>query len=260
MEMTMFARIGTTVAAALALAAGLSAAPAQAGLRQDFRLGFTTSAPSAPSGLSLHVLYRDAHGGDGKPPALTKLVVQLPAGTTFDTSVVPVCGASDTQLQTQGPGACPSGSRIGSGTFVGMTGFPGIDPLTADSVIFNGGTSLIEDVLAPGGQATAGVDRLHIQGSTLTANPPSTPGGPPDGRTVPRQVDVRVDPHGSFLMTPPACPADGRWLATSTASFADGGSETDASEIACSPAAQAAAPAHHTAARRRHGHRRARRR
>jgi hypothetical protein len=89
------------------------------------------------------------------------------------------------------------------------TGVSPLDPFVAPDLIYNGGDSLIEDVAFPGTSITAGVDRLRISGSSLTANPPATPGGPPDGRTVPRQVDFSIPAFGPFIKTPPACPAEG---------------------------------------------------
>jgi hypothetical protein len=211
---------------------GAFAPPAQAGTRQDFAQSFTTPQPGAQTGMTLHVLYKDPRDPNAKPPALSKLVLRLPLGTRFDSSAVPVCSASDAELQALGPSACPAESRVGSGTFVALSGSP-TDPFVGDDIVFNGGDSLIEDVLFKGTQTTAGTDRLHIDGSTLTANPPATPGGPPDGRTVPREITLQLDRHSGFITTPPSCPPAGSWLSSSTATFADGGSETDTSVQAC---------------------------
>jgi hypothetical protein len=175
------------------------------------------------------------------------LVIRLPTGTTFDTSAVTVCTASDTQLEIEGPSACPDQSHLTTGTFTALTGVSPLDPFVAPDLIYNGGDSLIEDVVFPGTSVTAGVDRLRISGSSLTANPPATPGGPPDGRTVSRQIDFSTPAFGPFIKTPPPCPAEGKWTASSTATFADGGTETDVSTISCT--VQAADRASHRAPR-----------
>jgi hypothetical protein len=215
------------------LATGLMcSAPATAGVRQDFSARFTTARPASSTGLSFQFLYRDPADPNAKPPALTTLVVRLPVGTTFDAGAAPVCSATDAQLELEGPSACPSASQVGSGTFTAMTGIPPLDPFVATDLIYNGGDALIEDVVFKGTQVTAGIDRLTIRGSTLTAHPPDTPGGPPDGRTVPRQIDFAIAVHGRFVRTPASCPRAG-WVASSTATFADGASETDTSELAC---------------------------
>jgi len=200
-------------AAGLALAGGHTALGAE---RAELRVAFTTDRPAATSGLSLHVVYRDPDDPEGKAPALTKAAFTLPHGTRIDNAAVPQCMATDEELRASGRDACPEESRIGGGTLVATAGSPA-DPVHTDVTVFNGPGQIIELVTFEGTNQTAGFDRLTVEGSTLRAHPPFTPGGPPDGRTTIREVKITIPPRGALVTTPPSCP--GRWQATGAFSF-----------------------------------------
>jgi hypothetical protein len=228
-------------ATAIAVAAGVVVATAEAttGKRSDFDLGFSSSSPGTPTGVTFHVVYKAADDPNGKPSPIRKVVVATPAGTRFNTGAVAKCEAGDEQLRAQGSRACPAESRIGTGKLTAITGFgPPIDPVNGDLTLFNGPDQVIEVVTAPGTDRVVGLDRLSIDGSTLTADPPTTPGGPPDGETAVRQIDFIVEEATGYVTTPPRCPASRRWTSTGTFGFADGAEETLASETACKPGAR----------------------
>jgi hypothetical protein len=63
-------------------------------------------------------------------------------------------------------------------------------------------------VTVPGSQTVAGMDRLTIEGNVLTAHPPSTPGGPPDGRTAVKDIQIKIDRAG-YVTAPPECGSAG---------------------------------------------------
>jgi hypothetical protein len=208
--------LATTIGiAGTALAGG---AWAQAGAGSEYSFGLSARQPSAPSGMSIRILYRDPRNPEGKPPPLEEVALSMPSGLRFNTRAVPACDASDEELRSRGRGACPSGSRIGSGRLIAMTGVPGVDPVETDLTIFNGGDQLIELVSFKGTNATAGFDRLRIRGGRLVADPPATPGGPPDGRTTVREIAFRID-RRSFVTTPPRCPSGGQWRSRLTSKF-----------------------------------------
>jgi hypothetical protein len=220
------------MAAVALLAAGT--ASATTGKRADFSLGFATKSRGAPTALVLHVVYKAAGDPNGKPSPIRKVVVRAPSGTRFHTGAVPKCEASDEELQAQGSGACPVASRIGAGKLTADTGFgPPIDPVAGDLTLFNSGTAIIEVVTAPGTDRVLGIDRLKIAGSTLTGNPPATPGGPPDGETAVRQIDFTIERATGYVTTPRTCPRSRRWVASGTFGFADGAEETVRSRAAC---------------------------
>jgi hypothetical protein len=118
---------------------------------------------------------------------------------------------------------------VGTGALTAITGFGApADPVKADVTVFNGGHELIELVSVKGTNTTAGLDRLQIQGRTLVAKPPSTPGGPPDGRTSVQRIELSFpairSPQGrAFVTTPPSCPSSGAWTSRASYGFADGG-------------------------------------
>jgi hypothetical protein len=220
----------------MAAATLLAAAPAGAttGKRADFSLGFSAKSRGATSALVLHVVYKAADGSNGKPSPIRKVVIRAPAGTRFRTGAVAKCEASDEELQAQGRGACPEASRIGAGKLTADTGFgPPVDPVTGDLTLFNTGTAVLEVVTAPGTDRVLGTDRLKISGSTLTGNPPTTPGGPPDGETAVRQIDFTIERKTGYVTTPRTCPRSRRWVSSGTFGFADGAEETVRSTTAC---------------------------
>jgi hypothetical protein len=65
-------------------------------------------------------------------------------------------------------------------------------------------------------------DRFRIEGRTWTANPPDTPGGPPDGKTAVRRIDFTYAPKARWAVTPPGCPKGRRWHSSGAFTYADG--------------------------------------
>jgi hypothetical protein len=233
----------------VALAAALpGGAGAQDGGGGEFAFDLSSRRPAAPTGLSLSITYRHPQNPDAKPPALEEVALAMPRGLRLDTGVVPSCEASNEELRALGRGACPSESRVGAGTLLATTGFPDVDPVETDLTVFNGGDELIELVSFKGTDTTAGYDRLKIDGERLVADPPATPGGPPDGRTTVRRIEFTIEQRTSgsgasrrsFLTTPPECPATGAW--TSRAEFKFAGYEaqhlTDETPCSSSPTRQ----------------------
>jgi hypothetical protein len=203
----------------IAAAAASAVAPVQAGGQSEYSFGLSSREPSAPTGMSIRALYRHPGDPDAKPPPLDEVVLRMPPGLRFATGAVPACDASDEELRARGRGACPPGSRLGSGRLTAITGFPGADPVETDLTVFNGGDELIELVSFKDTDVTAGSDRLKLQGDSLVAHPPAVPGGPPDGRTTVREIAFRIE-RGSFVTTPPGCPAGGQWRSRLTFTFA----------------------------------------
>jgi hypothetical protein len=218
---------------AAVMAAGVVAAPAGAA-RTTFSLQLTTTAPSQPSGLAVHLRF-DA--SKGKPSPLRSAVIRGPRGLRFDTAALPRCAASDAELELLGSRACPDESRLALGAFSAITGFgPPVDPLAGDLHVFNADDQIIEVITAPGTSASPAFDRLTIEGSTLTAHPPEAPGGPPDGQSSVHSIDYEFGPvvYGgrSFLTTPPRC-RRGVWTTRATFRFADGTSDDVTSRARC---------------------------
>jgi hypothetical protein len=236
---------GTAIVLALAAATGHAASDS----RGEYELRLTTRVPDAATGLSFRVGYRNPSDPNGKPPPITAATFELPSGTRIDGGALPVCRASDADFRARGRDACAPASRVGTGTLIAITGFgPPLDPVETDVTVFNGGDELVEVVFAKGTNTVLGLDRLKVQGSTLVANPPATPGGPPDGRTAIRRIalDIPMRRGGSgrpFVTAPDACPANGRWRSRARFGFADGGATTLTSETPCVARARKRRPA-----------------
>lgn len=235
----------------LAPAAGASAAGAHL---VDFGVGLTTGAPGAATGLRLHVAFRAPGDANAKPSPIRAVVLHLPDGLRFNNAAVAQCTASDAELHALGTAACPAASQIALGSFSAITGFgPPIDPFLADNHVFNSPHQLIELITLRGTGISPGFDRLTINHSTLTAHPPSTPGGPPDGETATRSIDFNIpalrSPSGALITTPPTCPPSRTWVSTGTFTFANGAKARVTSTTRCDRAKRTAAPH-----RRRTGH------
>ena len=232
----MIFRTRAALAALLVAAFGLawSAEGASEG-NAALQLTFTSTTPGAPTGVHVDLRFGDPIGSDHKPLQLTSARIQLPKGTVIDTSARPQCTAPDPVLQTAGTLGCPSDSQVGSGSLEGETGFgPPVDPLVGDDTVFNGDDELIEIITPPGAPApAAGVDRLTIKGSTLTAHPPSVPGGPPDWTTNIKRITFVIPVHGAYITTPPRCPASGHWRTVATFKFADGSGNRVTADTPC---------------------------
>lgn len=203
----------------------------------DFTLRFSSDAPATPTGARLHaVVHRSSP--NAKPSALRSEVLDLPPGSRFDGSAVPACAASDSQIQAQGPSACPASSEVGSGTITVMIGSP-LDPETADVSIFNWGHGTIEVVTAPGTDTTLAIDRgTFTAPNELTNHPPQAPGGPPDFETSVSAADFdyrAIDNarRHAFITTPSSCPADGSWTSRVAYSTADGRSYSATTGTPC---------------------------
>ena len=225
------------LAAALTVTCCLAASSARGAVSGNvaLTLRFTSTTPGAATGLHVDVRLGSPVGSDHKPLQLTGARIHLPTGTVIDTSARPQCTAPDPVLQAAGTLGCPGDSQVGSGSLAAETGFGApVDPLVGDDTVFNGKDELIEIVTPPGAPApAAGVDHLTIKGSTLTAHPPATPGGPPDYSTDIKRITFTIPPHGTYLTTPPRCPSSGRWRTVATFTFADGTSNRVTADTPC---------------------------
>ena len=224
----MWRKLGIAAVVVIAAQLGWAAtAPGGATPRGVWELDVVTKRAGAPTGLRFQVGYRNPNDPDAKPSPVTGAVFHLPPGLRIHNRAVPRCAASDEEFRAQGRAACPASTRVGGGSLVAMTGFPGVDPLAADIVAFNGVGELVEVVFFEGTDVVAGMDRLTIAPGRLIAHPPTTPGGPPDGRTAVREVRLRIPrrigPGGRAYVTTPRRCLSGRWRSRARYEFADGG-------------------------------------
>jgi hypothetical protein len=127
-------RIRPALATAVATASlgGVALAiPAQASAQMfTFTAAFTPNALGAPTNLSTTL---DFASSSGAPPAVSRLVAYTPAGLSVDVQGVATC--EQARLEAEGPGACPTQSRVGFGGGVGvvyLAGEPVKEPYTLD--------------------------------------------------------------------------------------------------------------------------------
>ena len=243
------------VLAAAALLCAAAPAGAEPGGRADVTATLTSQAPGTPTGLGVRVVFHAPGDPGAKPPALRTAVFELPSGLRFDSTAIPQCTASDAELHAFGSAACPADTELTVGKLTAETGFGApVDPLAGDDHVFNGPNQIIEVITAPGTPFSPGFDRLTISGSTLTAHPPATPGGPPDGQTAIRSIEFRIPVRAaggkSLITTPPDCAADGAWTSTGRFGFADGSQDTVTATTPCTPSAAPTSPPRQRRARR----------
>jgi hypothetical protein len=198
----------------------------------DFSLQLASTTPGAATAMHLYIVYRDPADPNGKPSPIRHLVITAPQGTQINLAMSR-CTASDQQIMVEGPSACPTDSQVGQGTLTAITGFgPPIDPYLTDVTIFNTGQGVVEIARDHNTGATITDDRIQIQGSTLTGNPPAFPGGPPDGQTAVRTIDFTFPASTHYITTPPTC-TSGQWTSNASFSFADGTTQHVPSTTPC---------------------------
>jgi hypothetical protein len=231
--------IAALAAAVVPLAVVCDTAAAEPTARVEYSDAFTTRAPGTASGRVFHDEFFDARDAGAKPPAVQHVHLQLPPGARFDTGAVPACGATDAELMAEGAAACAPGSQLGTEVFSFDTGVDGPNRLVTNDITFlNDPGELI--ILTQERQSGARVVvRGKIGPETLDFELAPLPGTPPDGGADKREdskFPVTVGPKGkSWLTTPPACPATGKWTFRVDYTFRNGEKVTRTSDAPCNP-------------------------
>jgi hypothetical protein len=223
----------------VAIAAAALAPAAHAGARADYKQMFSTPVPGASTGTDTQILYKNQSDPNAKPIPVRREVFTFPEGTTYDGSVVPNCTASDLMLQLMGTAACPPESWVGGGQGdTSMTGFPGPDTDLDVDAYDNDEDSIL--LGGPHGYPVRWVTHARRNGTVITVEVPSTPGGPPDGESALRYVHnvfpARSVGDRAYTRTPPTCPSSGVWTFKGEFTFADGVIENDVYEMPCEQA------------------------
>src|SRR3954469_18826630 len=234
-----YVRMGRGGAALIATAAtaAVAAPGASAGGRGDYKQMFTTQIPGKSTGTDVRLLYKNPNDPKGKPIRVRREEFTLPAGTTYDQTVVPDCTASDAEILLFGLSACPAASHIGrSQGATSMSGFgAGEDPIDLD--FWDDAGVLVLWGRSHQFPAIGAVSRGHQKGQTMTVDIPSSPGGPPDGESAVRRVHnvfpARSAGGRAFVRTPRECPKSGHWTFRGRFTFADGAVERAVSRMRC---------------------------
>lgn len=229
------------------------------GSHETVDLWTTTTRPAAPAGLGYSARYHAAGDPQGDPPALRRLVIELPPGTRADTSVPGRCTASDMEIMLMGESACPPSSRVGSGQATAK--MAGLGPQTFDTVLYNAPGQQLE--LVKSGDRVVAVVHTYVHGTTLDGPVPTclSGGDPPSGcpfdqitllanHLLTNVVTVgRGTRRRSYGTTPPACPRSHRWRSRIAFYYGDGSVDRVTVQTPCTGPKR---PARHRRQRRPH--------
>lgn len=222
------------VLGASALLPAFATGTAGSGPHEKVDVGATTTRPAASTGLTWTATYHSSTDPGQDPPPLRRLVIHLPRGTRYDTSVPGQCAATDQELMLLGAAACPPSSRVGTSQVTVKTLSLGVSPSTYQGIDFNADHQLIE--LFESGGRPVGVARTYAKGGTLDGPVPTciTGGDPPSGcpfdqlTLISNKIEIQPLSVGSgrhrrnFATTPATCPRSGRWTTPVTFYYADG--------------------------------------
>lgn len=211
-----------------ALGTTFAQANTAAGPHESIKLTFSSRLPGMSAGSAYSGVYHAAGRPGEAPPALRRVVLALPRGAHFDTSVPARCQASDTELDMSGESACPAKSKVGGGSVT--TRFLGSPPSTYRIVVFNTKGGQLE--LVKFGNGGSAVAHVTIHGNVLDTTVPTCLGGgqPPGSCPTDEAVvfanklsgpSLTVRRRGYFTL-PARCPRTRTWTSRFTFFFADG--------------------------------------
>jgi hypothetical protein len=119
----------------VALAGGaLLAAGAYAAVTVSFNASVSPAKAGKPTALKVGILSNDPAAE--QPPIMDRIVIKLDGKAKYNASKFKRCKLS--ALVSRGPKGCPSGSKIGTGTGIGMAKPVVTDPVNAKLTLFNG--------------------------------------------------------------------------------------------------------------------------
>jgi hypothetical protein len=200
-----------TLILSLVVALGASAVAAAAtgtGKVTAYKARFTTKHAGTAAGLHLLTKGKPPAKGTTIPPAIRQTTI-LAAGTRIDLSALPQCTATDDQIDAQGAeGACPSSSRVGTGSADGL--------LNGQPVHFDIGIYAVRGHLVfaaeRGGMPLKQSFKGFASGKrTLKLTVPTL-----NGSIAPTRFEANIPAHpggAKWLVTPPKCPKSGHWTA-----------------------------------------------
>jgi hypothetical protein len=233
---------------AFALATASATAQPGTGPREKINQGFTTKRPGAPTGIGFTGSFHAAGDRHGNPPNMRRMVFHPPHGMRYDTNVPGKCTASDLQLQTRGPDACPVDSWLGGGTVEGLI----MEPVGHDFVfdhyhhhidLFNNTNEQIILVHSEGWTVARGEMRpdgsIAFQLPTCFPVPPVT--GCVDDYIIQLATSSAIEPYKkridghvrSYATTPRRCPARGFWRTRVRFDWANGATDRVVTKQPC---------------------------
>lgn len=120
------------------------AAVALAVTEQTMTTKFTKNTTKTSVGVDFKTASADPENPkNGQPLAVRRLDLDLPNGTKVTPSTVPACTATDDELQSEGPDACPSNTTVGSGKATAKFHDARLRNVTVVVTAFNGKKGLV---------------------------------------------------------------------------------------------------------------------
>jgi hypothetical protein len=220
-----------TAAAALAVT-GI----AYAAVNATFSATMSPNKANKPAGLKVNIGSTDDTPGALQPPIMNRIVIKLPGGQ-YNASKFPRCKLA--VLQAKGTTACPSKSKIGTGTGIGLARPVVEDPVKGTLTIFNGDKQGGKDtvlvyVFPDLGPTFVSVGKVIKSGGKYTLDfnvPPikTLPSAPDASVTsvktnTPRKSIKKGKRKHYLIIAPRKC--SGTWKASATFYFATGETKT----------------------------------
>jgi hypothetical protein len=221
--------IAVAAAVALLLAGDALGSPQFAA---TFQMTYLSKKPRSSSGLRTLITWADPGEPNQKPKAIKSFRFEFHPGTRFDTSALRACRADDGAVRRLGSRACPSASKLGSGSTEAIAG-AGI-PVKTVVTLFNARRQII--VLVQTGGRTLTEFRDDVHGRTLAVNAVI-----PAGIAL-TKLDISIPAHSrrhgkrkrAYMRTPSSCPATGAWTTEARLNYVDGSTQTLTSSTPCS--------------------------
>jgi hypothetical protein len=233
-------RIAALALGVVAACPGAATAEPGSGPHGTIENRLTTTEPGAPTGSHFEGRYHAAGDPEGDPPYLRRMTFYPPAGMRYDRSVPDRCSASDLQLQLEGSGACPPGSRLGGGKAYGK--FMG-NETELNVETFNNTDEIVMVIRTPI-VTTVSRGEFGPDGSITFESPtcyPALPPGCPVDTALQLGSSVAQEPYTrtvdgevrAYVTTPPTCPESGYWEQPVRFWWADGSEETMVPRAPC---------------------------
>jgi hypothetical protein len=223
------------------------AGAAYAAVTVSFSAMLKPAKANKPAGLNVDI--RSTDPAAEQPPIMNRIVIKLPPGGKYGASKFKRCRLA--VLQARGPSGCPSGSKIGTGSGVGMARPVVQDPVNGKLTIFNGerrgGRDTVLVYVFPDlGPTFVSVGKVIRKGSTYTLDfnipPIKTLPSAPDAsvvsvktKTPVKKVTKRSGKRKRryyLIVAPRRC--SGTWRGSATFYFATGETVTVPTSQKCS--------------------------
>lgn len=168
----------TAGALVVAMLATTGIALASSQFKQTAKVTLTATKANVSTGIKAAISSSDPGAEFEKPQGLKVLTLTLPAKTKFNfkTKAIAQCSASETEIKATGGAACPSKSKLGTGS-AKANGAPAL-PLIEETVTAYAGKGEVLLVLAPKNAGSTSVLRGKVSGNKMTTELPKVAVGP----------------------------------------------------------------------------------